>query len=306
MFIKKSFTYTLILLFFVICITACFSIKIPFLKKETKIEKNIFLKKYCLAIFENRSSFTKQKYLKTFYEKLALDINQNLKNAYLVSEESSDFTIIKNIPRNLSKGTVDNQALAQMGREMGLNSIITGEIIEIKTFSAKKGFIGFRKIRPGFSWKVKLSIYDCETGFKTFFEDVEQKSFVDDKQFYKQYLESNKSTKFQLLIQRSFEQMALTCASMLTKSLNKELWKSYIIRKTSDLFEIPCGSSSNIQVGNTFNVIEKLDNIVSEGQEYIIPGEIIGKVEVVEVFKDSCKAKKISGENIENSSCVIR
>ncbi|CAN2040545.1 putative Flagellar assembly protein T C-terminal domain-containing protein [Candidatus Magnetomoraceae bacterium gMMP-15] len=276
-------------------------------KKNDKIvqdlSERVLRKSLGLVIFENKTEYNNKIFMENFYKDLALSLKKTCTHSILEMESDSKMPVlIKKVPRLISGLVIDNQALAEMGRNKGLNAIITGKIIEIKTFNDKKGIYGLRKIRPFVYCKTDVTLYDCETGSKIFYKNLKQNIELDDSQF-DQFLKEKKLSNN--VINILFSKLAADIADQLCDIMKDQLWKGFIIKKENEQYIISSGKKSGLKQWDTLNVYGSRGMVKGiNNQYYLIPGVQIGKIKLVDVLENQSKAIVIHGKDTDKSSCV--
>ena len=77
-------------------------------------------------------------------------------------------------------GSIDNLGLAQLGRQAGMNAIVTGEIMGITRKEEKRGILFFKDLRQFIYFQVKIEVYGTGTGVKLIDERYSEEIEIDE------------------------------------------------------------------------------------------------------------------------------
>jgi len=263
------------------------------------------IKKVAIAQFTNRSIFSDMKYTTYLYQAMAYSFDDFSHSIRLMKESSSNIpTIIKNIPRILSEYVVDNSALVEIGKQSGLNAIITGSIHDILIIYEKKGIYGFRKEKPSLMISGVIEIYDCETASKLVYHLIDEKLRIDPNTIKSETI--SLSTLPDDLVFLALSQLSKKIAKLTNNALAKEPWKTFIINKNDSRYIIGAGQASGLNQGDILDVIA-CDQVIRGlyDQQFYIPGKSIAQLQLLEVNDVSSVAIIKYGNPIEKY-CSIR
>jgi len=109
------------------------------------------------------------------------------------------------------------------------------------------------------------------------------------------------------VIEKELARISKIVASQMVEVLENEHWKGFIIEKDDDLYVISAGKMSGVVNHMTFNVIGSMGTIHGiYKQKYLIPGNKIGKIQIIEVDDNESKGMPLYGNQLENSTCITR
>jgi len=231
------------------------------------IKNSDLAKKIGIAIFENKTSFKDRSYEKVFQEYLIESITDSCSDILLVKPGDAGYPdFLVELPTN-ETGSIDNLGLAQLGRQSGMNAIVTGEIMGITGKEEKRGIIFFKDLRQFIYFQVKIEVYATGTGVKLVDERYSEEIEIDE--------------------------------------LELELFKGYITSVTENNIIISSGKKVGLVPGAVFEVFTTGEIIEGvDGHRFRTPGRKIGEVKLTAVYADSCKADFYTGSDIMEGCSV--
>ncbi len=167
---------------FLTLITGCSTVTT--IKKATKgMIHNIsapdgnLTKKISITLFENKTLSPDQQFDKNFVNYLAANIKKECSGILLVQPADAEHPDYLLEPPKQASGRIDNFQLAKTGRNLGLNSIVTGTLISISSNQKEKGLLWFKDTYEYVQVQAAIAVYDTETGAKildeSFIHEVE-------------------------------------------------------------------------------------------------------------------------------------
>ncbi len=309
---KNASFYRICALSFLFC---CF-VFVPFIngcssfydiKKKTKrivrdikfLDENL-KKKVWITSFDNRSCWKAQSFNVFFREKLVETINNTSSQILLIDPKDEGYS--DHLP-TLSSGRIDNFALAEHGRLLGLNAIVTGSLVDLSAEQKKKGLWWFRDTHCYLQMRIIIEVYDTETAAKLIDEDFVHKVEVDETTY--QAAVSKKGENIPE-IDNAFVHAASVLGEKICDAVGIESWKGYIISKTDDRITISSGRRSGLGPGDILKVYE-IGTIIegAGGYRFFGYGHETGEIKLTDVSSDMAEGIQVSGE-VKNIGCTVR
>ena len=300
------FRYECILLLSLICIfmfTGCS----PFSPKN-KISDNLTIqiskpaKKVGIAIVKNKTSFKDRSYEKVFQEYLIESITDSCSDILSVKPGDDGYPeFLINLPMN-ETGSIDNLGLAQLGRQAGMNAIVTGEIIGITEKKEKRGIIFFKDLRQFIYFQVKIEVYDTGTGVKLIDERYSEAIEADELELE---LYKKKEVVSISEVDDVFLKISEDIGKKICNAVNTPPWQGYITSVTETNIIISSGTKVGLVPGallEVFTAGEIIEGV--EGHRFFKPGRKTGEVKLTAVYADSCEAVFYSGNDIMEGCSV--
>jgi lipopolysaccharide export system protein LptA len=198
-------------------------------------------------------------------------------------------------------GGVDNFAVAALGRQIGLNSVITVSVTEIALERDVKGLLWMKDARFFLRVAVALEVFDAETATK----------IIDDSFAYLVDLEDSKYDIAELdkeippeMVQEAFDNLVPQVGDYIAETLNQQPWKAFVTQVTDDGVILSSGTDVGLAAGNVFDVFDARIIQGAGGHRFIVPGLKTGSVLVTEVRQNSADAILIAGDGIREGSTV--
>ncbi|MBW1821085.1 MAG: hypothetical protein JRI92_04845 [Deltaproteobacteria bacterium] len=301
------FHYKCILLFSLICLflfAGCSS-----LSSKNKISGNLTIqkidpaKKVGIAFFRNKTSFKDRSYEKIFQEYLIESITDSCSDILLVKPGDAGYpAFLVKLPMN-EAGSINNLGLAQLGRQAGMNAIVTGEIMGITGKEEIRGIIFFKDLRQFIYFQVKIEVYDTGTGVKLLDERYSEEIEIDELELE---LLKKKEVVSISEVDDVFLKISEDISEKICKAVNILPWQGYITSVTENNIIISSGKKVGLvpgavlEVFTTGEIIEGVD-----GHRFRMPGRKTGEVKLTTVYADSCEAVVYTGIDIMEG-CSVR
>jgi len=301
------FRYKCILLFSLIClflIAGCSSLSSKNIKSgNLKIQNSDLAKKIGIAIFENKTSFKDRSYEKVFQEYLIESITDSCSDILFVKPADAGYPdFLVKLPIN-GTGNIDNLGLAQLGRQAGMNAIVTAEIMGITGKEEKRGILFFKDLRRFIYFQVKIEVYDIGTGVKLIDERYSEEIEIDELE-----LELFKKKEIVTIseVDDVFLKISEDIAEKICDAVNILPWQGYITSVTENNIIISSGKKVGLVPGAVLEVFTTGDIIEGvDGHRFRMPGCETGEVKLTAVYADSCEAVFYTGSGIMEG-CSVR
>ncbi len=200
-------------------------------------------------------------------------------------------------------GPIDKLVLAEVGRKYGLSAVIQPQVDNVDVVKRKEGIWGFRDIQTFLHLALRLRTYDVETTALRFDEVIGKERALSQTMVADELkpLEVDDKLTRSLLFEVADEATERLC-----ESLTEAPWKGYITDEQDGIFRISAGQDVGLQVGDELDVFAMSDPLQGVNQQiYLIPGQKIGEVKLERVLEHHSEARKVSGNNLEKSACLM-
>ena len=304
------------ILFLPLCvpiITGCSSYST--MKKKTKrIIRNYkapdgdLKKRVAIAFFENKTAFVDKGLEETFLKNLVEAIETSCQDILVLVPDDSDYPDdLANLPGQAS-GLIDNFNLAKTGRQLGLNMVVTGALIEITNHKETRGILWFKDIHNYVQVQVMTEIYDTQTGAKLLDRSYTRKIeddevlYVDGSYYDLTDQTGNISTH---IINDALKSIAADMGEQICEAVVLQPWKGYITSIFAEKVVISSGEKVGIAPGDIFEVYD-CNGVVKgvEKHRFFIPGLKTGEIKITAVYPDHAEGVLFSGQNIQ-AGCSI-
>ncbi len=239
---------------------------------------------------------------KLFQEKLIQYLSNNCNGAQLIYPGSSDFPENLITPPRLHSGEIDNMAMAAIGRSLGLNAIVFGNVISIEITREERGVLWFQHLEDYLQMQLSVAIIDTETAAKLF-----------DSQFIHQIdLEPGEADVFKSgrptlssTLSEAIDEVTEDLSHNICRAILNQPWTGYVLSVESDQVLVSFGSNIGVKAGDKF-AVHDIGEIIKgvNSHQFILPGKKIGEILITVTDSRISEADIVSGENIQNGSVV--
>ena len=254
-----------------------------------------------LLSFENRSLYQTEDFAQLFRAGIPEYLNTECDDVTALEPGVDEgFERIKALPR-LPSGQVDNFALANIGRELGLNAIIIGSLDDIGMIDETEGFI-LKDTLHFIQILVSVEVYDTETGTKILDDSFQRKIQID---------------RLDYDLMRSEGKLRLPDLSETLKDMHGEMgekicwaiedhpWSGFITAFAENKVMLSAGSLSGLEPGDELEVFDNSRIIKGrDGQRFFFHGPKTGRIRIESVKPRTSEAVVISDEGIQTGNCV--
>jgi len=249
-------------------------------------------KQICIARFEDKKRFDDAYLEQPFQDKLIEALTRKCRiPAFIIPGQIGFPEALETLPR-LESGLVDNMALMDIGREHGFNAIVTGVINDIRQSNEIGWLTGERSY---FQVTITAEIYDTQTGAKlldkTYLHEIE----VD----VTQASEVEKESEYFdiIAIEKLLKNIVADMHTDICDTISKIPWQGFIIGAEEGTVIISAGQKVGLKVGNRLNLYQNNQIITGAfGNQYRIPGPVIGELRLVSVSDDRSEAVLVNGK----------
>ncbi|MBN1930883.1 MAG: hypothetical protein JW786_04655 [Desulfobacterales bacterium] len=260
-------------------------------------------KKVAIVPFENQTLFIGQ------------NIEQNLQKALVetIKKGTPDLLLIKpgdegypdalfEIPKH-EWGQIDNFALAKIGRQLGLNAIITGALINISGEKKNGGILWFNDTCKIIRLQTVIEIYDTETAAKLLDESFVHEFKVDESDF--KLIQTKKNVQSILELQVALKYLADIIGEKICGVVSQPSCKGYIVSIINEKIVISSGKNIGLRSGDILEV-HNCNKIIEgvNGERFFVPGIKTAEIKITAVYPDKAEAVTVSGGEIHEESSV--
>lgn len=207
-------------------------------------------------------------------------------------------------------GEIDNLYLVKTCRQLGLNAVVTGTLINISDDREKHGILWFKGTRIYVRVQIATAGYDSETGAKLFddsfnhrveLEDLEI-DFADEYEFKLSELDSNTLSG---VLTEAFDEIASEMGEAICEAMEDHPWRGFVTSVSDNKVTISSGKTAGLKPGDILEVYNNDDIYKSaQNQRFFIPGHKTGEIKLTVVSPDSSVAEVVSGQDIKPGSSV--
>ena len=254
--------------------------------------------------FENHSLQEGWEFQKIFHKGLPEYINDTCQGVEVsVPEPSSLLNIIKKPPR-LETGIIDNYTLAVLGRQFGLNAIVTGSLEDIRIMDELRGVWITKDTHHLVQVFIRVEVSDTRTATKLLDETFKRQIEIDDVE-YQIIQDSDRINLPQL--NETLNKLLTDVGDSICDTTKDQPWTGYITKIDGEKFIIPSGTRTGLKQGDILEVFDSSRIIEGiGGQRFFTPGLKIGEIEIVALTENQSEAKLVDGAGIVTGSTVRR
>ncbi|MGB5751011.1 MAG: hypothetical protein WBM69_28835 [Desulfobacterales bacterium] len=254
--------------------------------------------------FENNSLRETTQFQNIFHKGLPDYMNEKCEGILVDDTETGSLLTLVKEPPKLKSGHLDNYSLALIGRQIGLNAIVTGSLEDIRIIDELKGILWTKDTHHFVEVNIRVEVNDVRTATKlldnTFVREIEIEDL--DYQLIKQ------SGRIGLPeLNETLSKLLADIGSEICYTVKDQPWTGFITKAEEDRFTISSGSEIGLKVGDVLEVYDSSRIIQGVGgQRFFTPGLQIGEIEIVNITQNTSEASLISGKDILKGSTVRR
>jgi hypothetical protein len=251
--------------------------------------------------FENRSVYRAKDFAQLFQKGIPEYLNNECDDVTVPNlGNSEDVERLKALPV-LKSGRVDNFALATMGRQLGLNAVVTGSLNDIGLISETQGLI-LKDTLHSIQILVSVEVYDTETGTKILDESFNRKVEIEELDYDLMRSEDK------LILPDLNETISDLLAEMgerICWAIEDQPWNGFITAFTGDKIILSAGDMAGLKPGDELEVFDNTRILKGrDGQQFFVHGKKIGEIRIVAVKPDRSEAVVVSDNGIKTGSSV--
>jgi hypothetical protein len=254
--------------------------------------------------FENNSLHESWDFQKIFHKGLPEYINATCQGVHVSDPETGSLLNILKKPPRLETGIIDNYSLAVLGRQLGLNAIVTGSLEDIRIMDELRGVWITKDTHHLVQVFIRVEVSDIRTATKLLDETFKREIEIDDLE-YQIIQESDKIELPQL--NKTLNKLLTDVGDSICDTVKDQPWTGYITKVEGGKFIISSGARTGLKLGDILEVYDSSRIIEGiGGQRFFTPGLKIGEIEIVAITENQTEAKLVDGKQIVTGSTVRR
>jgi hypothetical protein len=262
------------------------------------------LRKVGIINFENKSMRDSGQFQTIFHRGLPEYMNENCEGILVEDPDAGGLLALVKKPPKLESGHLDNYSLALIGRQLGLNAIVTGSLEDVRINDEVQGIWWTKDTHHFVEVNIRVEVNDTRTATKmldnTFVRDIEIEDL--DYQIIEQ---SNKISLPEL--NKTLSQLLTDIGNEICHTVKDQPWTGFINKIEGEVITISSGSEIGLKQGDILEVFDSSRIIEGVGgQRFITPGLKIGEIEIANITPNKSEARLISGKDIPTGSTVRR
>ena len=254
--------------------------------------------------FENNTLQKNQNFQEIFHKGLPEYLKDQCPGIILLDPVAGGLLNALKEPPKLKTGIIDGYALTILGRQLGLNAIVTGSLEDIRIIDELQGVLWTKDTQHLVQVFIRVEVFDTRTATKILDNTFDRRIEIDDLE----YRMIQQSEQIQLPeLNETLNQLLTDIGDSICDAIRDQPWDGYITEIDGDRYVIPSGTEVGLDPGDILEVFD--GSRIMEGiggQHFFIPGLKIGEIEIVTITEDKLEAKLVSGENIKKGSTVRR
>ncbi len=287
-------------------------------KKTTKtvarttrdITRNIVLsdedlkRKVGILNFENKTLRQVRNFQNIFHNGLTEYLNDQCPAIILLNPAADGPLNALKEPPKLKSNLIDGYALTILGRQLGLNAVVTGSLEDIRVIDELQGVLWTKDTQHLVLVFIRVEVFDTRTATKILDHTFDRQIEIDDTEI--QMIQESEEINLPIL-NETLNRLLTDIGDSICDAIRDQPWDGYIIKIDGDRHVVPSGTELGLERGDILEVFD--GNRIMEGvggQRFFVPGFKIGEIEIVAITKDRLEAKQISGEEIKKGSTVRR
>lgn len=251
--------------------------------------------------FENKSLYRSKDFTLLFRKGIPEFLNNECDDVTAAdSDDDENLKGFKELPK-LPSGRVDNFALAIIGRELGLNAVVTGSLDDIGLLDELRGMV-WKDTHHLIQILVSVEVYDTETGAKILDESFSRKLEIEELDY-----ELMQSQGKMILpdLNETLSDLIKEMGETICWAVEDQSWNGFIIAVDGDKIILSAGSRAGLEPGDEFEVFDTSRIIEGlNGQRFFYHGQKTGEIRIVEVEPNKAKAVIVSDKGIKTGNSV--
>lgn len=274
------------------------------LTRRWRLSDEDLLRKVAIINFENNSLRSTTEFQQVFHKGLPGYMNENCEGVLVDDPESGSLLTLFKEPPKLKSGHLDNFSLAILGRQLGLNAIVTGSLDDIRIIDELQGILWTKDTHHFVEVIIRVEVIDIRTATKlldyTFTNEIE----IEDLDY--ELIRQTDRIRFPELNQ-TMSKLLADVANEICHTVKDHPWTGFITKAGDGKFTISSGSEIGLEIGDILEVYDSSRIIEGVGgQRFFTPGLQIGEIEILSITEKTAEAGLVSGENIITGSTVRR
>lgn len=254
--------------------------------------------------FENNSLHESWDFQKIFHKGLPEYINDTCQGVHVADPDTGSLLNILKKPPRLETGIIDNYSLAVLGRQLGLNAIVTGSLEDIRIMDELRGVWITKDTHHLVQVFIRVEVSDTRTATKLLDETFKRQIEIDDIEY--QIIQESDNIELPQL-NKTLNKLLTDVGDSICDTIKDQPWTGYITKLADGKFVIPSGTRTGLKLGDILEVYDSSRIIEGiGGQRFFTPGLKIGEIEIVAITENQSQARFVDGEGIATGSTVRR
>lgn len=254
--------------------------------------------------FENNGLQESEHFEGIFNKGLPEYLSDRCPGILIVNSDTGELLNPLSQPPKLSTGFVDGYALTLIGRQLGLNAIVTGSLEDIRIIDELQGLWWAKDTHHMLMVFIRVEVFDTRTATKILDNTFDRQIEIEDLE-YRNFQNSERIDASAL--NETLNQLLTDIGDSICDAVRDQPWTGFITKIEDDRFVIPSGIEVGFETGEILEVFDSSRIIEGlGGDRFFIPGLKIGEIEIVTIHENMMVAQLISGEDIQKGSTVRR
>lgn len=201
----------------------------------------------------------------------------------------------------LENGQIDNFALAVIGRQLGLNAVVTGSLDDIGILDELRGMI-WKDTHHLIQVLVSVEVYDTESGSKILDESFSRKVEIEELDY-----ELMRSEGKMILpdLNETLSDLLAEIGEAICWAIEDQPWNGFVVAVEGDKITLSSGSSVGLATGDELDVFDTSRVLKGvSGQRFFVHGQKIGEIKITEVEPDKARAVIMTNRGVKAGSSV--
>ena len=276
-------------------------------KTTQKIKRNIRfsdddLQRMAAVIgFENKSLYRAKDFTQLFRKGIPEYLNKECDDVTIAqSNAGENVEGFQQLPM-LENGQIDNFALAIIGRQLGLNAVVTGSLDDIGILDELRGMI-WKDTHHLIQILVSVEVYDTESGSKILDKSFSRKVEIEDLDY-----ELMRSEGKMILpdLNETLSDLLAEIGEATCWAIEDQPWNGFVIAVEGDKITLSAGSSVGLATGDELDVFDTSRVLKGvSGQRFFVHGQKIGEIKITEVEPGKARAVIMTNRGVKPGSSV--
>ena len=251
--------------------------------------------------FENKSLYRAKDFTQLFRKGIPEYLNKECDDVTIAqSHAGENVEGFQQLPM-LENGQVDNYALAVIGRQLGLNAVVTGSLDDIGILNELRGMI-WKDTHHLIQILVSVEVYDTESGSKILDESFSRKVEIEELDY-----ELMRSEGKMILpdLNETLSDLLAEIGEAICWAIEDQPWNGFVIAVEGDKITLSSGSSVGLATGDELDVFDTSRVLKGvSGQRFFVHGQKIGEIKITEVEPGKARAVIMTNRGVKAGSSV--
>ena len=246
--------------------------------------------------FENKSLYRSKDFTDLFRKGIPEYLNNECDDVTVANSDNGEYAKgFKELPI-LPSGQVDNFALAVIGRQLGLNAIVTGSLDDIGLLKEKQGMV-WKDTHQLVQIVATVEVYDVETGTKILDQSFSRKVDIGETGYGPIQLEDKIALPD---LHETLGDLIKEIGETVCWAVEDQPWNGFVVAVDGDQVDLSAGSRAGLEPGDEFEVFDTSRILkASNGQRFFYHGQKIGEIRIVGVEPDKARAAIVINRGIK-------